>query len=652
MVISATIELRSSRQELLQLMEQQSESLLESLMLASDNALRADNYTESVTRARLLDNANLVLSLFQNHEINNSELDSIVGENRLSSVAIATPSGGIIYASTPSPDTLFHAMNLEVLFETARDTVVFGFYHSAASESIRKYVVIRVTREQSAAIVSIDASQMLQFRRSIGFGVLLRDITVNKGIVYAALQDTVGILAASGNVSELEPIHRSPFLHQAMVNSGFSTRQTRFDDTPVFEAVQPFYFNDVLVGIFRLGLSLQPLDAINARIYRRITIMTLVLFGLGFLLFVAVIARQNYDLLQRQYSVVETYSGNIIDHVGDAIIVANSERKIQIFNRAAGTLFGIKTREAIGMPLSTILNDQTCNKILEQPENIQEVSCEIRGHERYLLASQSRFQDEKGSENIILVIRDLTEQRRLEAQAQRNERLTAMGELASGVAHEIRNPLNAIGTIVQQLGKDFVPVKDADEYYELTQLVIQEVKRINKAIRHFLEFTRPMSVRMEPFQLNELINKIQREYDSLTRERHIDFQVAQQWNGIVQWDRSQIQQVLMNLIQNGIDAIGEQGALRLSISEIDDEQLELRIEDDGPGIPKEIQQKIFNLYYTTKPQGTGIGLSIVQRIVIEHDGIISVKSDPGKGTTFVIVLPKMTRADSASNIRG
>jgi signal transduction histidine kinase len=319
-------------------------------------------------------------------------------------------------------------------------------------------------------------------------------------------------------------------------------------------------------------------------------------------MFTLIFTRQRFNLLQKQYEVVETYSGNIIGNVSDAIIVYDQTEGIKIFNTAAEILFSIKKSQLLGHSLQDFLNKTGCGIILKSLSTLHQISCTIKDQYKYLLISRSNFHDSDQNEIIILVIRDLTEQKRLEEQMQREQRLTAMGELASGVAHEIRNPLNTIATIIQQLNKDFEPDKDAEEYHELAGLVQGEVKRINETVEDFLRFART-------------------------------------WRGEVFWDKRQIRQVFLNIIQNAIDAINKDGNIHLSLNQLNSNEIEIKIIDDGPGMPDKIRSNIFNLYFTTKAQGTGIGLSIVQRIIYEHGGSISVESKHHKGTTFIIHLP-------------
>jgi PAS domain S-box-containing protein len=489
-------------------------------------------------------------------------------------------------------------------------------------------------------VLNIDARRILAFKQHTGFGALLRNVTLdNPRIIYAALQDTANILAASGNVKVLERVTTSDFLRRSWQDSLLLTRIVAFDSLEVFEAVHPFVYNNETVGLLRVGLSIEPIQDINERIYRRLIIITIVLVVLGSFMITFIFTRQRFSLLQKQYIVVETYSGNIIDNVSDAIIVFDQVAGIKIFNSAAEKLSNLKKDEVLGTSPSRLFSEPDGHKILSESSLLQHVNCVFSGQTKYLLISKSCFFDSGGVENIILVMRDLTHQKRLEEQVEREKRLTAMGELASGVAHEIRNPLNTIGTIIQQLKKDFEPKRDSDEYHELAGLVASEVKRINETIQDFLRFARPEPIQVQPFQVEILFRQLVKQYHYLMKERQINLDIVLNWKGEVLWDHGQILQIFMNIIQNAVDAIGENGSILISLNKINDRMLEIRVNDDGPGMSDKIRSNIFNLYFTTKAKGTGIGLSIVQRIVYEHGGIIMVESDKLKGSSFIIHLP-------------
>lgn len=157
---------------------------------------------------------------------------------------------------------------------------------------------------------------MLQFKKAVDFGGLIRKVVSNSPhIAYIALQDTATILAASGNVKELDAIDQSPFLSATLRDLSFATRNVHFDSGEVFEAVHAFTHQGEVVGLFRLGLSLEPMQDINERIYRRLIFITVILIIIGFVMFVYVFTRQRLKILQKQYQVVESYSGSIIDNV-------------------------------------------------------------------------------------------------------------------------------------------------------------------------------------------------------------------------------------------------------------------------------------------------------------------------------------------------
>ena len=265
---------------------------------------------------------------------------------------------------------------------------------------------------------------------------------------------------------------------------------------------------------------------------------------------------------------------------------------------------------------------------------------EIEGSIKTFLISQNSFTDEGNNKNYIILIKDITEGKLLEEQIQRKERLSAMGELASGVAHEIRNPLNSIGTIIQQLSKDFKPKENAEEYDSFTKLIYNEVKRINSTVEGFLRFTKPDKLNKSVFKIDSFFGDLIKQYDAISKEKEIKLIYNSSENFDVNWDYNKIKQVFINLLENSIYAINNNGTIKINVNEIENSNLEILLSDNGSGIPKETINKIFNLYYTTKPEGNGIGLSLVQKIIFEHDGIISVNSEVENGTTFKIQIPK------------
>lgn len=220
------------------------------------------------------------------------------------------------------------------------------------------------------------------------------------------------------------------------------------------------------------------------------------------------------------------------------------------------------------------------------------------------------------------------------------DRLAALGEMAAGLAHEIRNPLGAIKGAAQCLDPKRLPGEDG----EFLEVIVDEVNRLNGVVTAFLDYARPLKQNFGPTDLNEVVSRtmrlIQNEIPAAI-ETQVELMMELPR---VDGDAEQLKQVLINLVQNAIQAIGT-GPGRIEIRTMrgdlrgSSDAVEVRVQDSGPGIPPEQQPHIFVPFFTTKEKGTGLGLAICQRIVKSHGGTIGVASRPGEGTAFVLRFP-------------
>ncbi len=232
---------------------------------------------------------------------------------------------------------------------------------------------------------------------------------------------------------------------------------------------------------------------------------------------------------------------------------------------------------------------------------------------------------------------EIAERKVLEERVRRSERLSAMGHLAAGVAHEMRNPLGIIRATMQIMEQE---QKENQSVSEFSVIIKEECDRMNAVIEEFLQFARPAEPRFESVNLAELLEDV-----LLFTSKYITGQGIEVKKEIpeglqpVVADPGQIKQVLVNLIINAVEAMPGGGSLRIAASD-QGECLEIRVRDTGLGIPTESWSQIFDPFYSTKPTGTGLGLSIVSRILENHSGSIRVDSKPGQGTQFIINLPK------------
>ncbi len=642
-ITTVTVELSQSKSEMLALMEKQGHTLLETILISSQQALISYNKIESEVKQRLLGDAVMIKLLYEKRIITNNMLNDIAKMNNIYRINIFNSNGEKIFRSSNESHTGIAPKNdpqdyLTPIFEGDADTIFIGVKPARFLDE-QRYAVAIATEDRGAIVINIKANELLSFRKKIGFGVLLRNVTENKQIIYAALQDDKGIIAGSGKVDHLEDVDSSSFLKQIVSKNQYNWRIIENSEKRVFELLHPFVYEDKVIGIFRLGLSLEPLDKISEKLTQRLLILGVIFIVFGFITITMIFIRQNLDLLSKKFNAIESYSTQIIENVSDSILVIDMQGIIKSINSSAIKLFNFEKEHVVGNSFSKLFLGSGCALILNDESTIKEIECTIDNSKRILLSSKSSFVDENREENVVLVIRDLTELKKLEGQIIRNEKLTAMGELASSVAHEIRNPLNSIGTITQQLGKDFVPAENNEEYKKLTNIVYKEVRRINETIESFLKFAKPQPIKPERFSFSELLEQIESQYKEVFMQKSLVLNINNTVNRTVIWDKKQISQVFINLIENSLDSLRDNGSLSILAKETENNSIEIIFSDSGKGISTENLKRIFNLYFTTKTKGSGIGLSIVQQIISEHNGTISVDSLVGKGTTFTIQLP-------------
>jgi signal transduction histidine kinase len=238
---------------------------------------------------------------------------------------------------------------------------------------------------------------------------------------------------------------------------------------------------------------------------------------------------------------------------------------------------------------------------------------------------------------ILVRLRDPEAQRKINRELQTADRLSAISRISSGVAHEVKNPLNAILLHVE-VARSKISRGDTD-VAEQMEIISREILRLDRVVRTFLDFTRPVELQLDNVPVQELVREIVDLAGPQTAAANIQMTVHQEVDGVeVRVDRDLLKQAMLNVVVNAIQAMPEGGELHFEAS-ANEETAELRISDSGVGIPDELREKIFRLYFTTKRQGSGIGLAMTFRIVQLHDGTIDFTSEPGKGTTFLIRLP-------------
>ena len=222
--------------------------------------------------------------------------------------------------------------------------------------------------------------------------------------------------------------------------------------------------------------------------------------------------------------------------------------------------------------------------------------------------------------------------RYMEQRLQQAERLSAMGRLASGVAHEIRNPLNAISMACQRLKEE--------NLQQLSGVIRNEIGRLNMIVEEFLGLSKERRLKLEKTDLADLVQQVGLLMEEEARARGIEIRTIGIETALMMWlDGNRIKQALINMVKNAMDAIIESGTVTIGIRRKGKDMAVVTLSDTGTGLTEEDLDKIFNLDFTTKEQGLGLGLALSHEIIKAHGGEISVQSTPGVGTTFLIMLP-------------
>ncbi|MDX9792776.1 MAG: ATP-binding protein [Kiritimatiellia bacterium] len=371
---------------------------------------------------------------------------------------------------------------------------------------------------------------------------------------------------------------------------------------------------------------------------------------------VARIDKLNPESLQAQMVRLAQERGfleTIFQTIQEGVVVIDNEGRLLYANHAAEKLAGFDFTRTKGRSIVRILRDWDWEHLLEVPASesgwarmvTREIEVTYPEHRFISVYAVPLNEDGWVEKGVLVILRDVTRDRRQEASTLESERSNAIKLLAAGVAHEIGNPLNALNIHLQLLARELSGLPDGtrEPLADLVGVARTEVERLDTIIRQFLRALRPTQPVLHPEQptdvLQETLALLKTEFENRRISVSVDITDS---IPSVQLDRSQIKQVFFNLIKNALEAMPDSGALRIVVS-AGDVYVDIAFIDTGKGIAPEEMQRVFEPYHTTKRTGTGLGLMIVQRIIDEHGGEIELSSKPGAGTCFKVRLPRSER---------
>jgi len=392
-----------------------------------------------------------------------------------------------------------------------------------------------------------------------------------------------------------------------------------------------------------IGLNMGPLETARQDGVRHTILMALVLLFIGLSGIVTLFFAQGYRLARLSLSRIKAFSDNLVEHMPIGLVALDQRGDILSFNKRAEAILQQGFAEVIGQDGAKILPEPLREVLAalagEKGSIAREIDCPLgEGKTIPLEVIATRLQEEDGTFlGQAVLFRDLTEVRHLKKEVARSQRLASLGNLAAGVAHEIRNPLSSIKGFATYFKERY---RDIPEDGETADIMVQEVERLNRVITQLLEFARPVAMEKKPTALPSLIGQTLKMVEGQAREKGVQLHTETGPDiPDVLIDPDKIRQVLLNLYLNSLRALPDGGSLTVKVARAAHGLVQITVADTGPGIAPQDMAHIFDPYFTTSPAGTGLGLSIVHKIIEAHAGEITVQSVPGQGTTVSILLP-------------
>ncbi|MBI3808244.1 MAG: PAS domain S-box protein, partial [Nitrospirae bacterium] len=362
-------------------------------------------------------------------------------------------------------------------------------------------------------------------------------------------------------------------------------------------------------------------------------------------------ADQSLREKEQGLSRLRAFHENIVHSISSGVFTTDERGCITSFNPAAQEATGYSIEQVQGRPWREVFNwhpsEQEDERLLDVSANMRfEVECKRADGNRLVLGMTLAPLHEQGEETgLVCVFKDLTQIRDLEEEMRRKEWLASLGEMSAGMAHEIRNPLGALAGAMQMLRKDGM---EDETDRRLMDIAIREATRLDNIITEFLQYARPPALNLAEHNLNkvlaETLDLVQHEARTRPKIKIVTSLAAGALTALV--DQDQLRQVFWNMATNAFEAMPEGGQLTISTNcrHVDaggrkGDVIEIAFQDTGEGIPKQNFDKIFLPFFTTKKEGSGLGLAAVHRIVDLHGGWIKVESQERQGSRFVVCIP-------------
>lgn len=432
----------------------------------------------------------------------------------------------------------------------------------------------------------------------------------------------------------LQELHRQ-FSH---LNTGLLSSPFRLDNG--HEHARKFFMV--------VALDMKEYDRALGRLRFQVLMLSLTMLLVGIGGWLSLAAVHGYRVSRKALHEIQAFTGLLVSKLPVGIIATDKSGTVATWNQAVAGLTGIEANMATGKKPGQILPQVLADFFTDvgaggnTPDDLggHEISLDMHGEKFALNCHHLVISDRDGApEGEVLLLSNMTELKNLEKEMRENERLAAVGRMAAGVAHEVRNPLSSIKGLALLLQRKFVQKSNE---HETATLLIQEVERMNRTISELLSFTRPAPLELAKVDVRVLLERQIRLLDADGASDNIIFHLELGSDLLpIAADRDRLNQVLMNIILNGVQAMEDGGELAIKAwNNPDNQTVVITVTDSGTGMDKDTLSQVFFPYFTTKSSGTGIGLALSQKVIADHGGTIYLSSIPGQGTVVSIELPQ------------
>jgi len=396
--------------------------------------------------------------------------------------------------------------------------------------------------------------------------------------------------------------------------------------------------------IIFVGLDMASIEEAIKSDTRHTVIMGIILLLIGFAGITLLFLAQSYRTTRMSLSRIKAFSDNLVENMPIGLVAIDNNEKITSLNHVAGSILNLSAEKVIGENADQVVPAKLWqlleNLDMEKGVIEKEIDCMLGENKVIPLeVSATLMNDENGMFlGYVLLFKDLSEVRSLRKEIARSQRLASVGRLAAGVSHEIRNPLSSIKGFATYFKERY---HDVPENQQISNLMIQEVDRLNRVVGQLHEFARPITISKKPINVKTFLKNSLKLIERQALEENIKIQtdLAPEIDEIF-IDPDRISQVLLNLYLNAVESVKNGGNLFIMLLKNEEKKrVEIRVSDTGTGISEDDLTHMFDPYFTTKASGTGLGLAIVHNIIDAHEGEIKVESRLGQGTTVTILLP-------------